>query len=215
MRRLCAGAALRALLVLGMLGWSAAPARADFFLTPYLGVNFGGDADFGDVGDFEDNLEKKIVFGGSATWMGSGIVGAEVDFGWSPNFFEVTTGDADFDFGDSNLTTVMGNVIIGAPVGGQSGPGVRPYGSGGVGLIRTHVDGGDLFDDLSATDFGVNVGGGVVGFINDRVGIRGDVRYFRSLRDNDPDEDDLDLELAAFSFWRATVGVSFRFGGDD
>ena len=106
--------------------WSAAPARADWFLTPYVGVNFGNSADFGDVGDFEDNLEKRILFGGSATWMGNGIVGAEVDFGWAPNFFEMTTGDADFPFGDGNVTTLMGNLVIGAPIGGQSGPGLRP-----------------------------------------------------------------------------------------
>jgi hypothetical protein len=79
--------------------------------------------------------------------------------------------------------------------------------------MRSHVDGGDLFDDVSSNDFGVNVGGGVIGYLNDRVGIRGDLRYFRSLRDTDADEDDVDFELADFSFWRATVGVTFRLGG--
>jgi opacity protein-like surface antigen len=208
MRRLAAP-----LLVAAAMGLGAAPASADWSLTPYLGVNFGGDADFGDVGDFEDNFEKKAVFGGTATWMSGGIVGAEIDFGWAPNFFEVTTGDADFDFGDSNLTTLMGNVVVGVPIGGTRGPGLRPYGSGGAGLMRSHVDGGDLFDDVSSNDFGVNVGGGVIGYVNDRVGIRGDVRYFRSLRDTDADDDDVDFELADFSFWRATVGVTFRLGG--
>jgi opacity protein-like surface antigen len=200
------------LLVAAMMGWGAAPASADWSLTPYLGVNFGGNADLGDVGDFEDNFEKKAVFGGSATWMGGGIVGAEIDLGWSPNFFEVTSGDADFDFGDSNLTTLMGNVVVGVPIGGTSGPGVRPYAAAGAGLMRSHVDGGELFEDLSTNDFGINVGGGVIGYVNDRVGVRGDVRYFRSLRDTDPD-DDVDFELADFSFWRATVGVTFRLGG--
>jgi opacity protein-like surface antigen len=199
--------------VVAMTGGSAVPAHADWSLTPYLGVNFGGNADFGDVGDFEDNFEKKMVVGGAVTWMSAGIVGAEVDFGWSPNFFEMTTGDADFDFGDSNLTTLMGNVVVGVPIGGTSGPGLRPYGSGGVGLIRSHVDGGALFDDLSSNDLGVNVGGGVLGYVNDNVGIRGDVRYFRSLRDDDPG-DDVDFELSDFDFWRATIGVTFRFGGE-
>jgi hypothetical protein len=207
---------MRALLVAGMVGWTAAPAAADWSVTPWLGVNFGGNADFGDVGDFEDNFEKKAVFGGTVQWMGNGIIGAEVDFGWAPNFFEVTTGDGDFDFGDSNLTTLMGNIVVGVPVGGQSGPGIRPYGSGGIGLIRSSVDGGELFEDLSANDLGVNVGGGVLGYINDHVGIRGDIRYFRSLQDNDGDDVDLgDLGLADFRFWRASVGVTFRFGGED
>src|SRR4051812_40292142 len=194
-------ATLRALvLAAGMLGWTAVPARADWSLTPWIGVNFGGDANFGDVGDFSDNFEKKAVFGGTATWMGKGIVGAEVDFGWSPNFFDVTTGAGPIDFGTGNLTTLMGNVVVGVPVGGQHGPGVRPYGSGGIGLIRSRVSGGGLFNDLSSNDFGVDVGGGVLGYINDHVGVRGDVRYFRSLQDNQPGSD-VDFALSNFSFW--------------
>src|SRR5215211_3024195 len=89
----------RAILILIFLGAAATPARADWLLTPYIGTVFGGDADFGDVGDFEDNFERKVTFGGSATWMGAGIIGLEVDLGSTPNFFENTTGDSDFDFG--------------------------------------------------------------------------------------------------------------------
>ncbi len=69
--------------------------------------------------------------------MGAGIFGFEVDFGYAPNFFESTEGDADFDYGDSNVTTLMANVILGIPIGGQTGLGIRPYVSGGVGLIRS------------------------------------------------------------------------------
>ena len=68
--------------------------------------------------------------------MGAGIAGFEIDFGYTPNFFELTEGDADFDYGDNNLTTLMANLTLGAPIGGQSGIGLRPYASGGVGIIR-------------------------------------------------------------------------------
>jgi opacity protein-like surface antigen len=203
---------LRAMLVTGMLAWTAVPAHADWLLTPYIGMNFGGAANFGDVGDFEDNFEKKAVFGGSLAWMGAGIVGVEFDFGWAPNFFEITTGDSNFDFGDNNLTTLMVNAMVGIPIGGTTGGGVRPYGVGGIGLVRSSISDTGLFNDLTANDFGFNLGGGVAGFFNDNVGIRGDIRYFRSLSDNQPD-DDLDLGLSDFDFWRATVGVTFRFGG--
>jgi opacity protein-like surface antigen len=201
---------LRALLVVAVLGAGAAPASADWLFTPYLGINFGGSANFGDVGDFEDNFEKKAVFGGSLAWMGAGIVGVEFDLGWSPNFFEITTGDEDFDFGDSNLTTMMVNAIVGIPVGGQTGPGLRPYVAGGVGLVRSSISPTVIFTDLDSSDFGINVGGGVTGFFSDNVGIRGDVRYFRSLQDNEP-EGFLDLGLSSFHWWRGTVGVTFRF----
>jgi opacity protein-like surface antigen len=202
----------RAVLVLLFLGAAATPARADWLLTPFVGVTFGGDAAFGDVGDFEDNVERKVTFGGSLAWMGAGIVGFEIDFGSTPNFFENTFGDSDFDFGDSNVTTLMGNVVVGAPIGGQSGPGVRPYASGGIGLLRSNLSASDFFDDLDNNSLGVNVGGGAHVFFTDNVGIRGDVRYFRSLQ-NDEDDDLVDVAFADFDFWRATVGVTFRFGG--
>ncbi len=83
--------------------------------------------------------------------MGAGIFGFEVDFGYAPNFFESTEGDADFDYGDSNVTTLMGNVILGIPIGGQTGLGIRPYVSGGVGLIKSSIDGADDFFDSTPT----------------------------------------------------------------
>ena len=201
--------ALFAALVLG----TPARASADWLFTPFVGANFGGSADFGDFNDFDDEFERRVDLGASLGWMGDGIIGAEVDFGWSPNFFENTVGPGDFEFGDNNVTTLMANLLVGAPIGGQSGPGIRPYGSGGIGLIRSHIDGGDFFDDLSTNDFGFNAGAGIHGFFNDNVGIRGDIRYFRSMADDEPD-DDFDLALSDFDFWRATVGLTVRFGGN-
>jgi opacity protein-like surface antigen len=105
----------------------------------------------------------------------------------------------------------MANLVLGAPIGGQTGPGVRPYASGGVGLIRSRIDGGGLFSNVNTNDFGFNAGAGVHGFFNDNVGLRGDVRFFRSLQD-DHGANDLDIGLSDFKFWRATVGLTFRFG---
>jgi opacity protein-like surface antigen len=188
-----------------------APASADWLLTPFVGANFGGNANFGVFDDFDDEVERRVDFGATLGWMGGGIVGFEVDFGYSPNFFQDTVGDANFEFGDSNVTTLMANLLVGAPIGGQSGPGIRPYASGGLGLIRSQVSSGtSLFNDLTTNDFGMTVGGGVTGFFNDNVGIRGDIRYFRSLQDNEPDGE-LDLGLSDFDFWRGTVGVTFRW----
>lgn len=197
-----------AAVLLFLIGF-ARPASADWLLTPYLGITFGGAADFGDVGDFDDNFEKKMAFGAAATWMGAGIIGFEVDFGSTPNFFETTTGDGNFEFGDSNVTTLMANLIVGAPIGGQSGVGVRPYASGGVGLLRSNVSFDGLVDDLNRNEFGLNLGGGAHVFFTDNFGLRGDVRYFRGLQGGD---DDLDFDLEDFDFWRGTVGVTFRFG---
>jgi opacity protein-like surface antigen len=204
---------MRTGLVALMLAGAATPASADWLLTPYLGITFGGAADFGDVGDFDDNFEKKVTFGGNLAWMGAGIIGFEVDLGVTPNFFELTSGDDDFDFGDSNVTSLMANLLIGAPIGGTTGSGFRPYASGGIGLLRTNVSLGGVFDDLSSNELGVNVGAGAHVFFSDNVGIRGDIRYFRGLQSGGEDDDLIELDLDAFDFWRGTIGITFRFGG--
>ena len=196
-----------------LISSAAAPAKAsaDWLFTPFIGANWGGSATFDDgFADFEDEFERKVNFGASLGWMGAGIAGFEIDFGYSPNFFQNTVGDEDFEFGDSNVTTLMANVVLGAPIGGQTGMGIRPFAVGGVGIIKSQIgDAEDLFD-IDSTNWGFNVGGGVNVFLSDKFGIRGDVRYFRSLQDNEPD-DEFDVALADFRFWRGSVGATFRF----
>ena len=191
-------------LVLGTALAIPVQARADWIFTPYIGANFSRG---GDLLDFEGG-NTTVNFGGSLGWMGAGIFGLEVDFGYSPHFFETD----DVTTLDGNVTSFMGNVIIGIPIGGQTGGGVRPYVSGGAGLLRSRLDDVDDFFDLNENSFGMNAGAGLMVFFTDNVGLRGDVRYFRSLSDDDNDDDtDLDLNLGAFHFWRASAGVSFRF----
>src|SRR5215208_1537308 len=160
-------------LVMGTALVIPAQARADWLFTPFIGANLsrGGDT----LGFDTDNTT--VNFGGTLGFMGAGIFGFEVDFGYSPHFFETDEVSAL----DGNVTTLMGNLIIGIPIGGQTGGGVRPYVSGGVGLIRSRLDDADEFFDLNENSFGVNAGGGVMVFFSDNVGLRGDLRYFRSL----------------------------------
>jgi hypothetical protein len=172
-----------------------APARAEGFFTPWAGVVFGNEPSDG-----------RTTFGVSAGGMGGGILGGEVDFGYAPSFF----GDEDL-FGSNNLLTLHGNILIGIPIGGQTGGGVRPYVTGGVGMIRTSIDG--LFEggDLSNTDFGYNLGGGVMGFFSDHVGVRGDLRFFRTINSDLGDSDlDPEFSLGDFDFWRLYFGLVLR-----
>jgi opacity protein-like surface antigen len=195
-----------------LIGSVAAPrkASADWLFTPFVGWNWGGSANFVNLTGFDDKFEQRVDFGASFGWMGAGIIGWEVDLGFSPNFFQNTAGSSNFGFGDSNVTTVMGNVVIGAPIGGQHGVGFRPYASGGVGLIKSRIgDAGDLFH-LDSNDFGFDVGAGAMFFFSDHFGVRGDLRYFRSLQDNNPDND-IDLGLSGFHFWRTSAGATFRW----
>ena len=127
----------RKLLIISALALALLPGTASaqgWFFTPFVGANFAGNASLGDFDDTDDEFEKRVDFGATLGYN-PGVVGFEIDFGWSPNFFENTIGPANFEFGDSNVTTLMGNLLISAP----PGRGVRPYVSAGLGLIRSRV----------------------------------------------------------------------------
>jgi opacity protein-like surface antigen len=177
-------------------------ARADGFVSPWVSVNGGSGF---------DNLDNgRAGFGVNAGWMGAGIIGGEVDLGWSPSFFGNKT-----DFGSNSVIDVMGNLIVGIPVGGQHGAGIRPFVTGGVGLLRTQIDGGTATGvfDVSADNnmFGWNAGAGVMGYFNDHFGLRGDVKYLRSFEDTNTGINVIDLNAPGqFHYWRAAIGVVFR-----
>ena len=174
-------------------------ARADWLFTPNVGAGFGGDA----AG------REHLTWGASIGWMGAGILGWEADFAFTPEFFEPE--DTDFDvFDSSNVTSFMANALIGIPLGGQQGPGFRPFVVGGVGVLQQSIESADALFEVDNSEFGFNLGAGAMGFATDHVGFRGDLRYFRAL--SDPEEDnEFDVDFGDFDFWRATAGVTFRW----
>ena len=173
-------------------------AAADTFLTPYFGWTFSSQY-------AEAELPTKFAYGADLMWLGSSGLGFEIDFGYHPNFFQPGDDEEFFDFeSDGNVVTFMGNLVF-----GYAGGGVQPYVTGGFGLMRTNIsDVGGLFDDVSDTAWGVNAGGGLrMG--SPKLGIRGDLRYFRQL--SDVEIGDVDVDLGNFSYWRGTVGLSLGF----
>jgi opacity protein-like surface antigen len=134
--------------------------------------------------------------------MGAGIIGGEVDFGYSPSFFGTQN-----DFGHNTVIDLMGNIIVGVPVGGTHGAGVRPFVTGGVGLLRTQIDGGSLFRvSSSKNQFGWNIGGGVMGYFTDHVGLRGEIKYLRVFRGDVVNG----LDLGTLNFTRLSIGLVLR-----
>ena len=186
---------IKTIVIFAALGVVCTPslARAEGYFNPWAGVNFGSELANGRGG-----------FGAAAGSMGAGIAGGEVNFGYSPSFFGTQN-----DFGTNTVIDLMANVILGVPVGGQSGAGFRPYVTAGLGMIRTQIDGGTVFNvQTSDNDFGWNAGAGVMGFFNDRVGLRGDVRYLRTL--NGDIGQSLDFDAGDLHFWRTSIGVVIR-----
>ena len=103
-------------------------------------------------------------------------------------------------------------MIVGIPVGGSTAHRCVPTSVGGVGLIRSNVqDAAQLFNVTSKNDFGFDVGGGVMGFFSQNVGLRGDVRYFRSFQGSEPTTSTglalVELQVLA----RHRSGVAFKF----
>jgi hypothetical protein len=174
-------------------------ASADWLFTPNIGGGFGGSA----------SGREHLAWGASFGWMGAGVLGWEADLGYSPEFFEGDDDDVDF-IDSSNVTTFMGNVLVGVPIGGTAGPGVRPFLVGGLGLMQTNVSDADDLFDVNNDEFGMNIGGGLMGFATDHVGFRGDLRYFRALTDPEPDNE-FDIDFGNFDYWRATAGITFRW----
>ena len=173
-------------------------ASAEILLTPFAGVSFLSEGD------------EKFVYGASLAF--GGLIGVEGEI--------ARTNVADQElFGstvklETKLTTGMVNLMVKLPVGP-----VHPYVTGGLGVIRVSGEVaapvlGAL--QLSGSEFGMNFGGGVIVFPSRSIGLRGDVRYFRTLGDLTLGElADIggldDLPLPEFDFWRVTGGVTFRF----
>ena len=161
----------RLLMVLFVLGAVMAPrdARAQGFIAPFIGFDFGGDSGCQTASDCED---KKSNIGVSFGTMG-GAVGFETDIGYARNFFGEVPGQT------SNVLTVMSNFMIIPKIGP-----VRPYVLIGLGLMKTHVE--LTAPSLLETDnnsFGWDMGAGMMILFGDHIGVRGDIRKISSFQE--------------------------------
>jgi hypothetical protein len=196
------GAAVRnGVLIAALLLAAPAAARAEWQIKPFVGLVFGGDTTLIDLDGAADDTH--VVFGVSGMRLGE-VFGIEADVARVPSFFQ----SGGLVLG-SSVTTLTGNVVVALPRR-VAGYGLRPYAVAGGGFMRANI--GDDFNALPVVvNFGVfDVGGGVTGFISDRVGVSWDVRWFRSagsssgVRGNSFGSEQL-------SFWRAGMALAFRY----
>jgi hypothetical protein len=190
---------------LALLLTAPAPAIAEWQVRPFIGFTFGGATTFV---DFEKVIEtNNVVIGASGGWLGE-ILGVEADFGRAPGFFQ-TDGVPEIDLRTSAVTTLTGNVVIALPAR-MAGYGLRPYFSGGAGLM--HIDTVTQFQalDVHRTLPTLSLGGGVTGFVTNRVGLNWDVRRLNTLRGEGKTQGD-SLGRQQLSFWRATMAVALRY----
>ncbi len=186
--------------IAGVLGLActlgiAAPARAQGFISPLIGFDFGGDANCPAI----DSCEDKRLNGGIGLGVMGNLFGFEEEFAYAHDFF----GKA------PNLKSSALTVMTSAMLAPKVGP-VRPYVLAGVGLIKTHVEftpSALLTSDNN--NFGWDVGGGLMITVAPHVGLRGDLRYFHSFQD---------MSVLGFSvnntkldFGRAAAALNFTF----
>jgi opacity protein-like surface antigen len=179
------------------IGVSPSESVAQGFISPSVGYNFGGDSGCLAVTDCEDrNWNLGIAVGALG-----GLAGFEFELMYDDAFFGETEDRS------SRLLTMMGNFML-AP---KFGP-VQPYGLVGMGVIRTSVEiAGDAVEEESS-DVGWDIGGGVIVFFGQHVGVRGDIRYYHSFQVLDLFGLDLPFEDGEkLDFGRASVAVVFKF----
>jgi Outer membrane protein beta-barrel domain len=194
---------------------SASRASAEWLVTPYAGLNWGAAATFNDfIGSYDDQFGQGLDFGAYVTWP-KGPLEFEFDFGYHHKFMENRAGDdgalfPSFNWAASRVMTYMGNVNY-SPGFLHAGK-VRGFASGGAGMIHVHAEDALIpeFVTIDSRSFGFNAGGGVTVPFFGALQLRGDVRYFRSLADNQP-ASEVDTTIGKLYFWRGTVGVTIHF----
>ena len=155
------------------------PAGEGFSLTPFVAAGFAGD--------YED---APAAFGLALGYGANERVSLEGEFGLAPSGTQ-----GEFLQADTSVWTLSGNVLY-----HFAQPQFTPYLALGLGVMGSDPDVSDeLFPDTddSTTTFAWNWGGGLKSALNDRVGLRGDLRYFNG-SDLAPDH------------WRIYGGVMIR-----
>jgi opacity protein-like surface antigen len=181
----------------GMMIGAATTVRAQGFVSPFIGFDFGGNSKCPELSNCEDkNLNAGVTLGA----MGN-VFGFEEEFAYARDFF----GQAP-DF-SSSVLTLMTNLMLIPNVGP-----VRPYAIGGIGLIKTHVELAvpSVFS-ADNNNLGWDVGGGVMVLFSKHVGIRGDIRYFHSFQTLDIDFLDLSVAGEKLDFGRASIAFVGKF----
>jgi opacity protein-like surface antigen len=175
-------------LVVGLV--SASPARSEVLLTPFAGKAFSGSLD-----------SNRTTYGAGIAFLGGGVFGFEGEFSYVKDFFGAL--DVPQAVDSNRVQSLSFDLMAALPTGST-----RLYGSGGVSLLRPALTSRTGFVVVDEDKLGFNVGGGLMVFLSERVGLRGDLRYFRTfgaLQSGDQ------VTLGKLDYWRGTGGLTFKF----
>lgn len=180
-------------LTICLLG-AATSAAAQPYITPFVGVSFGGDAACRTTACEYNTSNVGVGLGTSGAFAGF-----EQEFAYVRSFWKDTQQQ-------TNVLTLMSNLVIGPRVGS-----LHPYVVAGAGLIKTRVDLTLTGLATSDTSLGWNIGGGLE-ISGAHLGVRVDLRRLHALQNLE----DLPLPLLPVTdlkldFNRASAGIVLRF----
>jgi opacity protein-like surface antigen len=150
------------------------------YLTGHIGTITAGAVD-----------EARATAGASVAVHEATGWGAELDFGHSAG---ATASGQSID-----VTSYMVNAAWVRPVGL-----IRPFGSGGAGILQIGDCGSPCTRAISTYDFGFSAGAGAFVAPHDAFAFRADVRYFFSAVDHQQRN-----HLDNFNFWRISIGATY------
>ncbi len=184
-------------------------AAAEWQITPMLGVTFAGRTTLVDLQHAAD--KRHVDFGGAVTLLGAGVLGAEAIGVLTPGFFQTdqsrlaeTPPPA---LKSSRTLALMGNAVFTTPRRWTE-YGLRPFVSGGFGVLRASQTQAVEALPVHAAMAGFDIGGGAIGFLSQRTGVRFDLRYYGSLQGTD--QGPIALGLVRLHYMTASVGLVLR-----
>jgi hypothetical protein len=205
---------IRLLTLCGLLT-ACAPGRAfaEWQLAPFVGFSFLGETNL----NVTEMSPRHWNIGATARLLGGGPLGVEALFLYVPGAFQSLELDpislpSEPTITESLSLALMGNLVLTTPRTWNE-YGLRPYVSGGFGLMHAWHD--EQSFPARANVPGYNVGGGAVGFLSDRVGLRFDLRFFRTLPPGAEPNGEIvtndGVSRLRIQYWTGTVGVVFKY----
>jgi hypothetical protein len=195
-----------------LIGGAPRIAGAEWHITPFIGFTLAGKTTAFDPLLATD--KRHLDFGGNVALLGSGILGAESVVVFTRRFFQTDRTSLGTDvpsvpITSSRVTALMANAVLTTPRRWTEYS-LRPFVSGGVGLMRAaRTDERNLFP-LAVNQAGFNIGAGAVGFLSQKTGVRFDVRYYSTMHRANPDAVLIDDVHPALHYVTATVGLVIR-----
>jgi hypothetical protein len=181
---------------------TASSARAaEWQFTGMAGFTFVGRTTLVDPDNAASSLHVNL--GGAATFLTNGIIGAEGLATWTPRFLK--SGASGLVVGGRS-EALMGNLVLTTPRRLTEYT-LRPFVSGGVGLLRASMQDQPPIFAYRANLTGLDIGGGAIGFLSNNIGLRFDVRYFSTLNRTD---NVIAFGKTHLSYVTASVGIVYR-----